>query len=123
MPTTDSNGILLTDTVNLEWLTSIEPRYYQDYCKFVVNTDTQKCVVGEDIHAYAERYLGTDESVLYGGNIFFDDGYVVYESTLNIPKNIQSKFFQEHGGDARIIKDPLLIDKINSVLLNWVYWE
>ncbi len=102
----------MTDNVDLDWLRSITPRIHPDYCKFTINKATNKVCVGMDIHRDCEVNMG-DESELLGGNIYFDDGHIVYESTLNIPRNLKSRNFR---GNPRIVTDPDIIAEIDSVL-------
>ncbi len=127
----DVRGIILTDNVDLNWLNELTPRYYPDFVKFVVSTATNRVVVGMDIHASAQAFLDEDESNLYGGNIY-RDGSIVYESTLNIQKNLAldhgktgllSRIFKRNSGNydnPRIIVDKDLIETINAVLFSWV---
>lgn len=117
--TTNAYGILLTDNVDLSWIRSITPRYHNDFSKFIVDIKTNKVVVGMDIHADGTHFTGYDTiDFIYGGNIYFDDGHIVYESTLNIDKNLQSA--HPNFDDPRIIHDETLIEKINATLLSWV---
>ena len=111
------NGILLTDNVNIAWLESVTPRYHQDFVKFILSTETNEVVVGMDIHADGVSNLSTaDTSSVYGGNIFFADAHVEYESTLNIEKNLQEGVFE----DARVITDPKIVGRIEPVLRSWI---
>ena len=129
---TDQRGIILTDNVDLSWVNSLTPRYHKEYVKFVVDTANNKVVIGMDIHADAEMLLGTDVKYLYGGNIY-SDGHIVYQSTLNVDKNLA--IARKHprkgllglirgkspaSGNMRIITDKETIDYINNVLFAWV---
>lgn len=115
----DIRGILLTDEVDFNWICSIDPRYEEDFCKFTVNVDTNEIVVGGGVHAYAKAFLGDDEDVLYGGNIFFDDGHIEYTSTLNIDKNSDYER-TNNNASARVLQDPEQIALVNSVLYDWI---
>ena len=116
---TDSYGILLTDNVDLNWIKSITPKYHNEFSKFIVDTKTNKVVVGMDIHADGTHFTGYENmDAIFGGNIYFDDGHIVYESTLNIDKNLKAK--SPNFEDPRIILDKDLIELINSTLLSWV---
>ena len=87
---TDQRGIILTDNVDLDWLNSLTPRFHSDYVKFVVDTKTNRVVVGMDVHADAQALLGAEENTLYGGNIY-KDGTIVYSSTLNVDKSLSAE--------------------------------
>ncbi len=67
---------------------------------------------------------------LYGGNIY-SDGHIVYQSTLNVEKNLKIQDKTKKGffglfskkntqGNMRIITDKDTIDYINTVLLEWI---
>lgn len=110
------DGRLLTDNVNMDWLQLVEPRYFDDFIKFVVNTRTNQVWVGMEIHADCVADYD-DYDNFYGGNIFFTDGHIEYESTLNVEKNEAVGNF---GENARIITDEGLISRVNGVLLAWI---
>ena len=111
------NGILLTDNVDMNWLERVSPRYHQDFIKFIVNTATNEVVVGMDVHADGVTRLSQqNRDFIYGGNIFFADSRVEYESTLNIDKNLRIGSFE----DPRVISDPSLIERIEPVLSAWI---
>ena len=42
----DQRGLILTDNVDLDWLNSLSPRFHSDYVKFVVDTATNRVVIG-----------------------------------------------------------------------------
>ena len=127
---TTDRGILLTENITMDDLKNITPRFHPDYIKFVVNVETNKVCVGMFNHADACVILG-DQDDLYGGNIFFNDGNIIYTSTLNIKKNIKLKEFKRKLGldykhiddnkhNPRIIEDKELISMINSILFSWI---
>ena len=129
----DQRGIILTDNVDLDWVNSLVPRFHKEYVKFVVDMKNNKVVIGMDVHADAEVLLGTEVEYLYGGNIYAD-GHIVYQSTLNVDKNIKiikdkkekpgffSSIFKKkkEPENMRIITDKETINYINTVLLEWV---
>lgn len=113
-------GILLTDTVDMDWLRSVTPRYYNDYIKFVVDFEANQLYVGMDFHAdCVPGFIAVEERNrrFRGGNLYFSDGHVVYESTLNIAGNVAL------GGtydDIRIVGDAATIARIDAILHAWV---
>ena len=110
---------MLTDNVDLEWLKGITPKYHNEFCKFIVDTKANKVIVGMDIHADGTHFTGYENmDYIFGGNIYFNDGHVVYESTLNIDKNLKAT--NPNFEDPRITVDKDLIEQINSTLLRWV---
>lgn len=132
---TEYNGVLLTDNVDMEWLKNLTPRYHPDMCKFVINTETTRVAVGMDVHADAEMLLenGKGAADLLGGNIFFEDGHIEYESTLNIPLNLDlkkrgkprgfAKLFrrkEDSSANPRVITDKDTIEQMNAILFSWI---
>ena len=113
-------GILLTDVVDMDWLRSVLPRFYNDYIKFVVDFDARQLYVGMDFHAdCVPGDIGPEERNrrFRGGNLYFSDGSVVYESTLNVAGNVAL------GGtydDIRIVEDAETIARIDAILHSWV---
>ena len=110
----DNRGIVLDTNINLDFLRQVKPQYFDDYIKFVVNTSTNQVAIGMQLHKSAVIAQG-DITNVYGGNIFLDDGHIIYESTLNVPKNIGRVC-----DDMRIITDKELISTINATLFSWV---
>lgn len=113
-------GILLTDRVDLDWLRSVTPRFYDDYIKFVVDFDTKRVWVGMDFHA--DCVPGTidpqDRNRRFrGGNLYFSDGSIAYESTLNVAGNIALGGVHD---DMRIIDDAETRRRVDEVLYTWV---
>lgn len=123
-------GIILTDTVDLAWLKSLEPQFYEDFIKFVVDTNTTRVCVGMDIHRDCAvldgiNVIDPDNSDnLYGGNIFFEDGHIEYSSPLNVSKNIKNHsegvLRKKFRGNPRIISDKDDIEMINNLLKPWI---
>lgn len=109
-------GVILTDNVNLEWLKNLSPRHFDDYVKFVVNPQTNQVCVGMQVHRNCSEQMGPEEELL-GGNIFFDDGHIEYESTLNVKRNLDAG---KWGDTPRVITDENLIQQVDNVLKAWV---
>ena len=113
-------GILLNDTVDLDWIRSVTPRFYEQYIKFVVDFDQEQVYVGMDFHAdCVPGDIDPEERNrrFRGGNLYFDDGRIVYESTLNVQGNLAL------GGafdDIRIVSDADTVSRIDAVLDRWV---
>lgn len=120
MNTNDTNvgklGIVLTDNVDMEWLKTLQPRHFQDYVKFVVNPSSNQVCVGMLVHRNCCEQMGS-ETELLGGNIFFEDGHIEYESTLNVQRNLEAG---EWGETPRVITDPGMIQQVDAVLKAWV---
>jgi hypothetical protein len=117
----DNRGIVLTDTVNLDFLESLEPKFFSDYIKFVVDLKTKEVAVGMQLHA--SNLLSGNSENYRGGNIFFENKSIVYESTLNQKTNLKLRKNKNHPDyrvNPRIITDQQIIDEINQILFNWV---
>lgn len=111
-----NRGIILSENVDIEWLRSLNPQYFNDYIKFVIDVDNNRICVGMEIHRDCEITLGSSLTSIYGGNLYFD-GHIVYESTLNIPHNISQKGFR---GNPRIIVDPETTEMLDVILKSWI---
>ncbi len=109
-------GVILTDNVNIEWLKSLTPRHFEDYVKFVVNPSTNQICVGMQIHRDCTAQMGNEDELL-GGNIFFDDSHVEYESTLNVQRNLAAG---QWGDTPRVSTAPDIVEQIDNVLKAWV---
>lgn len=116
-PKTDHRGILLTDNVDMDWLKSIEPRYFPDFVKFTIDRAKNQVCVGMEVHKNCCLCDDGNTNDIYGGNIYFEDGRIVYSSTLNIEKNMKAG---QRPENMRIIEDPAMIELIDSVLKAWV---
>lgn len=125
----DKRGFVLGDTITLSELNELEPRYFPQFIKFVVDKDSGKVAIGMEVHKSAEYFFGKDNGNLYGGNIY-EDGHIIYESTLNVQKNLD-KWKEDHKGglfkkaepfhgNPRIIEDKELQEIINATLFDWV---
>lgn len=90
-------------------------RYTDDFIKFAVNVRTNKVWVGMEIYADAIADF-QDYDSYHGGNIFFEDGHIVYESTLNVEKNEAIGVVSDN---LRVIEDESLVERVNAVLLAW----
>ena len=113
----DNRGLVLKDNVDLEFLKNLEPQFFSDYIKFVVNLEINQVCVGMSLHASSLISVPENKDNLLGGNIFFEDGHIEYNSTLNVNINTKNKKFK---GNPRIITDQNLINRINLVLFAWV---
>lgn len=110
-------GVLLTDNVDAEWLRSCSPRFFDDYIKFTIDPVNNKIVVGMQVHRNGRALLQVDEEELLGGNIFFEDLHVEYESGLN---ELVNERVGTESDDLRIVTNKEVIEKIDSVLKAWV---
>ena len=128
----DRRGFVLEEHISLEELEGLEPKFFEDFIKFVIDKDTNKVAVGMEVHKSAEVFFGRNHGNLYGGNIYFD-GSIIYTSTLNIAKNLEY-WEKKHPagllkkkipfqGNPRIITDEELIETIDATLFSWIEME
>lgn len=110
-------GVLLTDNVDPERLRSCSPRYFDDYIKFTVDPLNNQIVLGMQVHRNGRALLKSEEKDLLGGNIFFDDLHIEYESGLNELVNEQ---VGTDSDDIRIVTNEGIIERIDNVLKAWV---
>lgn len=114
----EPRGILLTDNVDINWVNSIEPRYFDDFVKFIVNKQSNEVVIGMEVHKNGVALMkdNNPRNVL-GGNLYRDNS-IVYSSTLNVMYNAKLK--HPNRDDMRVILDKDLQNLINSILFAWV---
>ncbi len=110
-------GVLLTDNVDPQWLRDCSPRYFDEYIKFTVDPVNNQIVVGMQVHRNGKAVLQAEEDDLLGGNIFFDDLHVEYESGLN---ELVNERVGTESDDLRIVTNPEIIEQIDNVLKSWV---
>ena len=117
----DNRGIVLINIVDLDFFKRLEPQYFTEYIKFVVDLETKKVAVGMQLHA--SNLLSGNPENYRGGNIFFEDGHIEYESTLNQKINIsirKNKKDKDFHVNPRIITNQDIINEINLVLFELV---
>lgn len=112
----NDRGIILTDNVDIDWLKKLEPQFFPDYIKFVINPESNRVCVGMEVHRDCEVNMGNIDD-LYGGNIFFENSEVIYESTLNISHN---KSIRKFRGNPRIINDEETVQMLDAILKSWI---
>lgn len=118
----DRNGLLLTHSVDIDYLKDLEPQFFENegYIKFVIDEKTESVVVGMEIHkdcidilaSQREYETNFDTSTVWGGNLYYD-GRIIWTSTLNNTKNIQLK---EWGSSPREISNSEVIDRLSVIL-------
>lgn len=109
-------GYVLQEKVDLEFLKSLEPQNFPDMIKVVVNKDTGYVAVGMRLHASAQAILG-DSAQLWGANIYYETGDLVWESTLNEGHN---EDLGKTSGAVRVIDDPDTVEMLNGILSQYV---
>jgi hypothetical protein len=117
----DSRGIVITGEVDLDYLRDFEPKHFTDYIKFVVDLETREVAIGMQLHA--SNLLSGNKEYHRGGNIFFEDGHIEYESTLNQKVNLElrkNKNHKDYRVNPRIITDQSVINEINTILFKLV---
>lgn len=110
-------GVLLTDNVDAEWLRSCTPRYFDDYIKFTIDPINNQIVVGMQVHRNGRALLQSEEKDLLGGNIFFDNLHIEYESGIN---ELINEEVGTDSDDIRIVTNKDVIERIDNVLKAWV---
>lgn len=130
---TDPRGFVIDGkALTLDEINSIEPRYFNDFVKFVVDKDTDRVAIGMMVHKSAEVFFGPNHGNLFGGNIF-RDGSIIYTSTLNVMEN-KKNYAAKHKqgifhkaepfpGNPRVIEDKEMIEMIDATLFGWVDFE
>jgi hypothetical protein len=117
----DNRGIILDKIVDFDFLKSVEPRYFPDFIKFVVDLITKEVAIGMELHA--SNLLKGNRENQRGGNIYFVDKHIEYSSTLNVQCNLtlrKNKKHKDFNVNPRIITDEDIINEINNILYVFV---
>lgn len=112
--------MVLTKRISFEELLSMKPRYFDDMVKIVVDRKNKTMAVSAEMHhdlMYELLDNGSEEKDLWGANIF-EDKKIVWESMLNIKRNM---FDTNDGTRGRLVKDPIIIDELNEIIFRWIY--
>lgn len=111
--TIDHRGIKVVTSLAVCDLFELEPQFFQEFCKVIVDLDSGEVVVGMMVHKNGKSIIDGGEST-YGANVF-KDGSIVYESTLNVPFNLKNGTASD---DIRIITNEEMQSRIFEKLSN-----
>lgn len=116
------NMVILESKIDKSDLPHIEENtFFDDMCmvKAVVDIKKELLAINAELHADLERLLlenGSEQTDLYGINIYFDDGEIEFDSLINPPRNREAGYPRV----GRYVADPAARMKIEEVVLKWI---
>lgn len=112
--------IILDHRVSQTELEHIEEHMFFDgWIKCVADIDKRLLAVNASMHADLEGLLleqGSEQSSLYGFNIYFDPLEIEYDSLINAPRNREAGYPR----DGRGVADPAARKRIQEIVEQWV---
>lgn len=112
--------MILAKKTELAELQRIEPQYFDEMVKIVIDSKRRLIATNMEMHSDLALELyddGSDETDLYGANIYFDDGSIEWSSTINIKQNRRI----QNGTFGRIITDEETISMLTDIINEWIY--
>jgi len=113
--------IILTKPVSRQNLATIEPlMFFDDWIKCVADIDKGFIAVNASMHYELEQLLldnGSEQSSLYGFNIWFDPFEIEYDSLINAPRNRAAGYPR----DGRGVADPAARKRIEELVTEWIH--
>ena len=113
---------ILNEKISIENLEHIENQTFfadMNMVKAVVDIDREILAVNAELHSDLEQMLledGSDQSHLYGINIYYDNGEIEFDSLINPPRNREAGYPRVGRGVA----DPKAREKIEEVVDKWI---
>ena len=114
--------IILNQKIKKEALKDIEQEtYFAELfmVKAVVDIDKELLAVNAELHSDLEEMLlqqGSNQSSLYGINIYYDIGEIEFDSLINPPRNREAGYPRV----GRYVADPIAREKIEGVVEKWI---
>ncbi len=111
--------MILRTKTELNDLKAIDPQFFEDMIKIVIDRERRIVAVGAEMHSDMGIELyndGSDEKDLYGANLFWD-GSLEWSSTLNIARNRSI----QNGTYGRVITDEDTIEDLTDIVNLWIY--
>lgn len=111
--------MILRQRVSLEEIKQMEPQYFDDMVKIVIDVKRELVAVNLEMHSDLGIELyddGSDENDLFGANIIYDDHSIEWSSTLNVKQNKKI----QNGTFGRIITDEKTIAILTDIVNRWI---
>ena len=112
--------MILKDRKSLRYIKELQPQFFDDMVKIVIDDERQLVAVNMEMHADLGMELyddGSDENDLYGANIYYADRAIEWSSTLNIKQNRKI----QNGTYGRVITDEETICRLTDIIDLWIY--
>lgn len=111
--------MILRQRISLEEIKQMEPQYFDDMVKIVIDAKRELVAVNLEMHSDLGIELyddGSDENDLFGANIMYDDHSIEWSSTLNVKQNKKI----QNGTFGRIITDEKTIAILTDIVNRWI---
>ena len=114
--------IILKERIDKDDLKNIEEvTFFNDIymVKAVVDIKLKLIAVNAELHADLEQFLlenGSEQSTLYGINIYYDTGEIEFDSLINPPRNREAGYPRV----GRYVADPAAREQIEEVVKKWI---
>lgn len=113
---------ILDKKINLTAIQKLEPMYFNDMVKGVVDIEKKLVAIHAEMHCDCEDLLlknGSKQENLIGFNIYFDDGEIELDSNINPPFNKRLGLPR----DGRLITEPNTVKLVSDILREWVIFD
>lgn len=111
--------MILKERLSLEEIKAMEPSYFEDMVKIVIDAKRGLVAVNMEMHSDLGIELyddGSNEDDLFGANIMYDDHSIEWSSTLNVKQNRKI----QNGTFGRVITDKDTIDRLTDIVNRWI---
>lgn len=111
--------MILRDRKSLAFIKKLEPQFFEDMVKIVIDDQRQLVAVNMEMHSDLGIELyddGSKDQDLYGANIFFADGTIEWSSTMNIQQNRHI----QNGTFGRVITHEPTIERLTRIVDMWI---
>lgn len=111
--------MILRRRVSLEEIKEMQPQYFEDMVKIVIDGKKELVAVNMEMHSDLGIELyddGSNEDDLYGANIMYADHSIEWSSTLNVKQNRRI----QNGTIGRVITDEKTILWLTDIVNKWI---
>ncbi|MBR0173522.1 MAG: hypothetical protein IJQ21_12125 [Lachnospiraceae bacterium] len=111
--------MILKDRKSLAYIKSLQPQFFDDMVKIVIDDERQLIAVNMEMHSDLGIELyddGSKDQDLYGANIYYADGTIEWSSTLNIQQNRRI----QNGTFGRVITHEATIVRLTGIVDRWI---
>ena len=111
--------MILRQRVSLEEIKEMQPNYFDDMVKIVIDAKRELVAVNMEMHSDLGIELyddGSNEDDLFGANIMYEDHSIEWSSTLNVKQNRKI----QNGTFGRVITDEDTIIRLTDIVNKWI---
>ena len=111
--------MILRQRISLEEIHHMEPQYFDDMVKIVIDAKRELVAVNMEMHSDLGIELyddGSDDNDLFGANLYYEDHSIEWSSTLNVKQNRKI----QNGTYGRVITDNDTIQRLTDIVNRWI---